>query len=1243
MTVRFKIRLLLFLLTLVCAFTAVTIHNTFDKTDTLISEAKTVERNLQRKENFVKQFLNDPANFKALKTIDKNEEWGRTFIPEFGDERKIFLQTFVNNKVTFWNSNQVYFSSDKPIKEGSTFISYSNGWYEAIKRSSDNFSVVCYIPVKSRYPYTNRYLNNIFSKDLIKDNNLEIASFNDKNVYNIRSADGNYLFSVKLKHSLENTLTSQLELWMWVLSGLSFLVLINYLAVWVVARGYLKTAIVLMIAVFSFLRYINSTNVGVHKYYGLELFDPKYYSTWYFPSLGNFLIDVILCVWVAVFIYRYRHQIHFTNKPWSKAAGLVLFLILSLFVISIGYQLDFIFSDLVIHSTINFDVTNLLNLDWLSWVGLLLFCLSVLYFYLIAESALVISLTLNLSDKTRLIVFLTWLIVAVINRIFFFEFTIFFLLFAALLFLQAWRIFWNDGHYSAGYFILITLGFALISSYKLSQFQNVKEKEDRKQLALRLENADDPNAVLLFLNLEKEILKDKLIADYFISADSKKSLTRRLQKQYFDGYLSRYTFNAYVFHSVDGATSDSANISLNTYKNLVLAGSIKVSDYFYRINNTFGYQNYFALLPIKNDGRMLGTLVIELKSQQISDTPSSPAILTDGKIKENEDLDGYSYAFYKNGRLLNQYGKYVYNLANYDFAGSVKDFVFVKKENINSEVYSHLIHRPNEFRLIVVSKPVNKFTTRLAAISFIFIILILFTAIILFLREVWLNFKNYGFRLNRYKIKYFVIMDRVLYKTRIQASMVGAVVFTLLITGIITFYNISHQYRMQQNETILEKVTRISEGFDKQLFRRGYVDINDETTEYFNSLAEVNAADLNLYDINGNLIYTTQPKLYAGQVVAPKMNAMAFLHLSKLQKTEHINDERLGDLNFISAYTSIRNSRNEPVAYLGLPYLSNEQEFQQNIGVFLNALINIYTLVFVAIGFFAVFVANQITSPLSLIQKILSETNIGRKNEPIVWNRNDEIGNLIREYNNMIAALEESALRLARSERESAWREMAKQIAHEIKNPLTPLKLGVQLLEKSWKEKDPNFDKKFEKFSKSFIEQIESLSHIASEFSNFAKMPDTVLTEVNLKQIIERSIEVYSQMQNVTISFMDKTDTAIFVKGDKDQLLRSFNNLIKNSVEAIPEGRQGMISISLRSKESMADIVIRDNGNGIPEHLEPRIFAPNFTTKSSGTGLGLAFVKQAIENMGGSITYETEPQKGTTFYLRIPLIRKILE
>jgi nitrogen fixation/metabolism regulation signal transduction histidine kinase len=289
----------------------------------------------------------------------------------------------------------------------------------------------------------------------------------------------------------------------------------------------------------------------------------------------------------------------------------------------------------------------------------------------------------------------------------------------------------------------------------------------------------------------------------------------------------------------------------------------------------------------------------------------------------------------------------------------------------------------------------------------------------------------------------------------------------------------------------------------------------------------------------------------------------------------------------------------------------------------------------VAIGLFAIAIARQITAPLTIIQQSLSKTIYGRKNEPIQWHHNDEIGSLIKEYNNMIAALEDSANKLARSERESAWREMAKQVAHEIKNPLTPLKLGLQLLEKAWKDKDEKFDQKFERFSKSFVEQIDSLSKIATEFSDFAKMPETRLERINVFEIISQVVNIFKQTENFEIAYTP-SDTAFHILADKDQILRSFNNLLKNAIEAIPIDRPGVVEINYTVKPGTILIAVKDNGNGIPEVLHERIFVPNFTTKSSGTGLGLAMVKNAITYAGGSISFNTDIGQGTTFYITFP-------
>ena len=245
---------------------------------------------------------------------------------------------------------------------------------------------------------------------------------------------------------------------------------------------------------------------------------------------------------------------------------------------------------------------------------------------------------------------------------------------------------------------------------------------------------------------------------------------------------------------------------------------------------------------------------------------------------------------------------------------------------------------------------------------------------------------------------------------------------------------------------------------------------------------------------------------------------------------------------------------------------------------------------------------------------------------------------LIEEYQNNLETLKEDTRKLAQTEREMAWREMAKLVAHEIKNPLTPLKLGVQLLQRSWEEKDPDFDQKFKKFTNALIEQIENLSIIVSEFSNFAKMPDMVLEKLEVRVLLEQVIEIYKPDNHINFNIHCTDANELLVLADKDYLLRSFNNLIKNAMEAIPSQQsEKEIQIRLYQDKQRVQIEIHDNGTGIPERLKEHIFLPNFTTKSSGTGLGLAFVKQSLGSIGGSIHFTTQEGRGTTFFISIPL------
>jgi two-component system, NtrC family, nitrogen regulation sensor histidine kinase NtrY len=267
----------------------------------------------------------------------------------------------------------------------------------------------------------------------------------------------------------------------------------------------------------------------------------------------------------------------------------------------------------------------------------------------------------------------------------------------------------------------------------------------------------------------------------------------------------------------------------------------------------------------------------------------------------------------------------------------------------------------------------------------------------------------------------------------------------------------------------------------------------------------------------------------------------------------------------------------------------------------------------------------------------MRQVKLGRKSDQIDWKNKDEIGSLVSEYNRMILELASSAELLAQSERESAWREMAKQVAHEIKNPLTPLRLSIQLLERAYRDKAPDIDQKVERLSKTMLEQIDTLSSIASAFSDFAKMPKPANEGMDLKALAKTAIDLFHETsEDVDFTFEDHGLEKAWIWADKEQLLRVFNNLFRNAIQAIPEDRKGRIEVTLSKQNRNFIIAVKDNGTGIQEEMIDKIFVPNFTTKTAGMGLGLAMVKNIVESCNGQIWFETTKDRGTTFHVSFP-------
>ncbi len=369
------------------------------------------------------------------------------------------------------------------------------------------------------------------------------------------------------------------------------------------------------------------------------------------------------------------------------------------------------------------------------------------------------------------------------------------------------------------------------------------------------------------------------------------------------------------------------------------------------------------------------------------------------------------------------------------------------------------------------------------------------------------------------------------------------------------------------------------------------------------------------------------------------MNARAYSEIFQNFQSGYSETENIGKLSYLSAYKPIINNYSDYLGFINLPYFINEDNYSQEITTFVVAFINLYVLLFLISIIAAVFIANQITRPLVVIQENLNKIELGKHNEPIHYNRNDEIGGLVKVYNKKVDELAVSTDLLARSERESAWREMAKQIAHEIKNPLTPMKLSIQHLQRA-KGKDEEYNKYLERITGTLIEQIDSLSNIATEFSNFAKIPTARNQVFNLAEQLQKIIDLYETHNRANIEFNANKFEKIEVNADREQLFRAVINLIRNGIQSVPENQMGEIKIWLEKKKNKAIIAVKDNGSGIPVELRDKLFSPSFTTKTSGMGLGLAIVKNLVENFSGNIWFETKLEKGTTFYLEIPIYKK---
>lgn len=476
--------------------------------------------------------------------------------------------------------------------------------------------------------------------------------------------------------------------------------------------------------------------------------------------------------------------------------------------------------------------------------------------------------------------------------------------------------------------------------------------------------------------------------------------------------------------------------------------------------------------------------------------------------------------------------------------------------------------------------------------------------------------------------------------TRIYVSMLALLGGSFFFIGTFTFYNFKNQNKEYHTKRLLRKESATLSSISYFLesdnaYEQSKISVYELFKDKIFELADIHSLDIIIYNLQGDLILSSNKELLKRDIILHNIQDRVLKSLSE-KKSRVMENLTHSGMEYLNSYQYIINPKGNPIAIISIPYFQLDENYKRDIRTYLIALSPIYIILFLGASIMAFLLSRQITEPMRRLSQIMRKAALMKKYMPLRWNSSDEIGQLVHQYNFMVKELEKSADALAQTQKESAWKEMAKQVAHEIKNPLTPMKLNVQLFERSLKPSDPRFEEKMKVFSTSIIEQIDTLAHIASVFSDFARMPFSNKEKVNLCEVVEHIIAFYDA---VDINYTKTVDEAV-VLVDQNQMIRVLNNVINNAIEAIQDGYDPEIKLSLQLIKDSVLLTIKDNGRGIPIALHDKIFEPNFTTKNSGMGLGLAMVKRIIDDIGGNIYFESQQYKGTTFYISVPLLKQ---
>ena len=914
-----------------------------------------------------------------------------------------------------------------------------------------------------------------------------------------------------------------------------------------------------------------------------ELFSPVLYAdTALFNSLGSLLFNnmTVAFVFYALFVMRYR--IHRRMERFSPVRQKLAIGLHVLAALALMLYIHFVMRSLILNSSIVMEPYRLTDIGVYAILSYLTFAM------------LFLALLYQL-----------YLIVMLIRR-------------DARVNLFSWRN-----------LLIYTMVISLYSVLAINSYSLNKEYESNRVNTGKLAVERDLSLELFLRDVEPSIQTDPFFSVLTSVHGTEMIKNRMLERYLYADAVQKYSITLTTCSSNDLITLGQGMEPVNClafYKNMIDEYGVPLApgSNFYYLHDYNGLASYLGVFSYPDPTTLqLSWLFMELESKFRNDVISNPFDALTARAGTAATLPRhYSYARYSDDRMVSHGGSY-----GYPVKPPTEYPVGYTMSNRNGFV--HFVNRLSDEDLTVISRPRRPFFPLLVSFSYLVIFyglfLLLFT--LRWRREKILNLPKHSLKR---KITLLITLTIVF---ALGTMGIGSVVYVMRLTR--ENNREAMDGLMQSAQTLLAEPCK---------YALRYNDIN--TPQLFQAMDEYNKVthhDLHLYNIHGELIRSTKPELFDQFLVGKRMNNKAFRQIVKEQQLRYVDLENIAGVRFYSIYEPVFNGNGDMVAIANVPYFTRSQDVTEATASTMSVIINIYLILLIAAVVIGTLISNSLSRPLVEIKERIERLALSGNRRIKYRNTGDELGVLIESYNKMVEDLEESTRQLAMNEREQAWKEMARQIAHEIKNPLTPMKLSIQYLMKLKEENVPGWETKLESVSKSLLEQIDTLSQTASEFSSFARFFSEEVTRIDLVALIEEQLELFDNREDLRFEFVrSEEDGSAWVDGRRSQLARVLVNLITNAIQAIDSAgiTDGHIRIALTSEQLEEApawrINIDDNGPGVSEEDMAKLFTPNFTTKKTGTGLGLAICRSIIEQSQGTIGYSRSNLGGARFTITLP-------